>query len=230
MAAASTAARGSRSRWCGACARCVGAGFPILCKTNLRDGFRGGLEVPDAVGLAQRLEREGVDALVLSGGFTSRTPFYLFRGRRPLAEMIEVEKCRLQKLALAWFGRSRDPRVPLRGDVLPARGARGATRGAHAARAARRDRVARERGPRDGGGLRLRRDGPRADRGSGPREPDARRTRTRARAARTATSASPRWTAAACAACSGSMRAPGVSSASACALAARRARHALPAT
>jgi 2,4-dienoyl-CoA reductase-like NADH-dependent reductase (Old Yellow Enzyme family) len=83
----------------------VGAGFPILCKMNLRDGFRGGLELPDAVLLAQRLEREGVDALVLSGGFTSKTPFYLFRGRRPLAEMIEVEKSRLQKLALAWFGR-----------------------------------------------------------------------------------------------------------------------------
>ena len=84
----------------------VGPGFPILCKTNLRDGFSGGLEVPDAVGLAQRLEREGVAALVLSGGFTSKTPFYLFRGRRPLKEMIEVEKSRLQKLALAWFGRS----------------------------------------------------------------------------------------------------------------------------
>jgi 2,4-dienoyl-CoA reductase-like NADH-dependent reductase (Old Yellow Enzyme family) len=84
----------------------VGPGFPVLCKTNLRDGFRGGLELPDAVGIAQRLEREGVDALVLSGGFTSRTPFFLFRGRRPLAEMIEVEKSRLQKLALAWFGRS----------------------------------------------------------------------------------------------------------------------------
>lgn len=82
----------------------VGAGFPILCKVNLRDGFRGGLEVPDAVLLAQHLEREGVDALVLSGGFTSRTPFYLFRGDRPLAEMIAVEKSRLQKLALAWFG------------------------------------------------------------------------------------------------------------------------------
>ena len=70
----------------------VGAGFPILCKTNLRDGFRGGLELPDAAALAQLLEREGADALVLSGGFTSRTPFYLFRGRRPLAEMIDAEK------------------------------------------------------------------------------------------------------------------------------------------
>jgi 2,4-dienoyl-CoA reductase-like NADH-dependent reductase (Old Yellow Enzyme family) len=83
----------------------VGPGYPILCKTNLRDGFTGGLELPDAVGLAQRLEREGVDAVVLSGGFTSKTAFYLFRGRRPLAEMIEVEKSRLQRVALRWFGK-----------------------------------------------------------------------------------------------------------------------------
>jgi 2,4-dienoyl-CoA reductase-like NADH-dependent reductase (Old Yellow Enzyme family) len=82
----------------------LGPGFPILCKTNLRDGFRGGLELADSVGLAQRLEAAGADALVLSGGFTSRTPFYLFRGRRPLAEMIEAEKSRLQKLALRFFG------------------------------------------------------------------------------------------------------------------------------
>ena len=83
----------------------VGAGLPVLCKTNLRDGFRGGLELDESVALARLLEAEGADALVLSGGFTSRTPFYLFRGRRPLAEMIDAEKSRLQKLALRWFGR-----------------------------------------------------------------------------------------------------------------------------
>jgi 2,4-dienoyl-CoA reductase-like NADH-dependent reductase (Old Yellow Enzyme family) len=82
----------------------VGAGFPVLCKTNLRDGFRGGLELADSVALARLLETGGADALVLSGGFTSKSPFYLFRGRRPLAEMIAAEKSRLQKLALAWFG------------------------------------------------------------------------------------------------------------------------------
>jgi 2,4-dienoyl-CoA reductase-like NADH-dependent reductase (Old Yellow Enzyme family) len=82
----------------------VGRGFPVLCKTNLRDGFHGGLELEDSIGLARRLEAGGADALVLSGGFTSRTPFYLFRGRRPLAEMIDAEKSRMQKLALRWFG------------------------------------------------------------------------------------------------------------------------------
>ena len=83
----------------------VGAGFPILCKTNLRDGFRGGFELDESIELARRLEGAGVDAIVLSGGFTSKTPFYLFRGARPLKEMIEVEHNPLQKLSLRFFGR-----------------------------------------------------------------------------------------------------------------------------
>ena len=82
----------------------IGGRAAVLAKTNLRDGFAGGLELPDAIGVACALEAEGLDALVLSGGVTSRTPFYLFRGRRPLAEMIEVEKSRLQRVVLRWFG------------------------------------------------------------------------------------------------------------------------------
>lgn len=82
----------------------VGAGVPLIAKTNLRDGFRGGLEIEDAVGVAERLAAAGIDAIELSGGFTSRSPFYLFRGARPLKEMIEVEKSALQRLTLRWFG------------------------------------------------------------------------------------------------------------------------------
>jgi 2,4-dienoyl-CoA reductase-like NADH-dependent reductase (Old Yellow Enzyme family) len=82
----------------------VGDGFPILAKTNLRDGFRGGLEIDDAVAIARALEASGVDALVLSGGFVSRTPMFLLRGGRPLRQMIEVEPSRLQKLLLLGFG------------------------------------------------------------------------------------------------------------------------------
>jgi 2,4-dienoyl-CoA reductase-like NADH-dependent reductase (Old Yellow Enzyme family) len=83
----------------------VGARVPIIAKTNLRDGFRGGLELEEAVGVAQRLEAAGIDAIEMSGGFTSLSPFYLFRGARPLKEMIEVEKSRLQRLTLRLLGR-----------------------------------------------------------------------------------------------------------------------------
>jgi 2,4-dienoyl-CoA reductase-like NADH-dependent reductase (Old Yellow Enzyme family) len=78
--------------------------MPVLAKVNLRDGYRGGLEVDESVQVARWLEARGADALVLSGGFVSRNPFYLFRGERPLRQMIAVEKSWAQKLALAVFG------------------------------------------------------------------------------------------------------------------------------
>ena len=83
----------------------VGMDFPILCKINLSDGFKGGLEIDDAINAAKMLERAGVNALVLSGGFTSKTPFYLMRGDIPLKDMIKVERDRYQRIALKLFGR-----------------------------------------------------------------------------------------------------------------------------
>lgn len=76
----------------------------VLAKINLSDGFRGGLEVDDAIVVAETLEKDGVHALVLSGGFTSKTPLYLLRGGRPLGAMIRVEKSAFQRLALRAFG------------------------------------------------------------------------------------------------------------------------------
>ena len=78
--------------------------MPVLAKVNLRDGFRGGLELDESIAVARQLEARGVDALVLSGGFVSRNPFYLFRGERPLRQMIAVERSLPLKLALAVFG------------------------------------------------------------------------------------------------------------------------------
>ena len=83
----------------------VPAGFPVLCKTNLRDGFKGGLELDESIEIARALEKEGVDALVLSGGFTSKSAFYLFRGKYPLKEMIEVEHSLAIRWALRLFGK-----------------------------------------------------------------------------------------------------------------------------
>jgi 2,4-dienoyl-CoA reductase-like NADH-dependent reductase (Old Yellow Enzyme family) len=82
----------------------VGPAVPILAKTNLRDGFRGGLQLEDAIGVGQRLEAEGIDGIVMSGGFTSKNPMFLFRGARPLAQMIAVEKSRAQRLLLRAVG------------------------------------------------------------------------------------------------------------------------------
>lgn len=82
----------------------IGEDVPIIAKINLSDGLRAGLEIDEATQVAASLERAGVDLLVLSGGYTSKTPFFLLRGGRPLRDMIAVEKSRPQKLALRLFG------------------------------------------------------------------------------------------------------------------------------
>lgn len=82
----------------------VGRELAVLAKINLSDGFPGGLDIDDAIVVARSLEAAGAHALVLSGGFTSKTPLYLLRGGRPLSSMIAVEKNPGQKLALRLFG------------------------------------------------------------------------------------------------------------------------------
>jgi 2,4-dienoyl-CoA reductase-like NADH-dependent reductase (Old Yellow Enzyme family) len=64
-----------------------------------------GFTLEDSVEFAKRLEAAGVDLLVLSGGFTSHTPFYLMRGDVPLKEMIRAERQWQHKGAFALFGR-----------------------------------------------------------------------------------------------------------------------------
>jgi 2,4-dienoyl-CoA reductase-like NADH-dependent reductase (Old Yellow Enzyme family) len=82
----------------------LGPDFPVLVKINMNDGFPGGLEEEEAIAFGKLLEQEGVQALILSGGYTSRTPFYLLRGGRPLLDMVRAEKNVFQKLGMLAFG------------------------------------------------------------------------------------------------------------------------------
>jgi 2,4-dienoyl-CoA reductase-like NADH-dependent reductase (Old Yellow Enzyme family) len=83
----------------------VGPEFPILVKTNMRDGFPGGLGLDEAIEAARRFESEGVDALVLSGGFVSRVPMYIMRGEVPFKEMYEGQTRWIKKTGLLLVGR-----------------------------------------------------------------------------------------------------------------------------
>jgi 2,4-dienoyl-CoA reductase-like NADH-dependent reductase (Old Yellow Enzyme family) len=84
----------------------VGHEFPILCKINLSDDFKNGFSLAECIEAVQMLDAHGVDAVILSGGFTSITPFYLMRGEVPLKEMVESEPNYLQKFTLRFFGKS----------------------------------------------------------------------------------------------------------------------------
>ncbi len=86
-------------------ARAAGPRLALLAKVNLRDGFPGGLEIDESIQVARRLEAEGVDALVLSAGFVSRTPLYMLRGDVPLRPMMAAQDRWWAKAGLWLFGR-----------------------------------------------------------------------------------------------------------------------------
>lgn len=82
----------------------VGEDFPVFVKLNLNDGFRNGFTLDDCKYVTAELEKNGCSALILSGGFTSKTPFYLMRGDVPLKGMIKNGTSVAEKITMALFG------------------------------------------------------------------------------------------------------------------------------
>lgn len=77
----------------------------VVVKMNLRDGFRGGMELDEAIRVAQTLERLGVHGLVLSGGFVSKAPMVVMRGRMPVDVMARnLTRDKWMKPFLRYFG------------------------------------------------------------------------------------------------------------------------------
>ena len=84
--------------------KAAGNDIAVLVKMNMRDGFRGGMELDESIKVAKILEREGVHALVLSGGFVCKAPMYVMRGRMPVQIMAHAMKEKLLKVCVYWFG------------------------------------------------------------------------------------------------------------------------------
>lgn len=84
--------------------KAVGPDFPVLVKLNLDDGLKGGFSVEDCIHVCKKLDGIGCAAVVLSGGFTSKTPFYLMRGKVPLMGMIQNATSWAEKLTMLLFG------------------------------------------------------------------------------------------------------------------------------
>lgn len=65
--------------------KAAGSDMAVLVKMNMRDGFKGGMEIDESLQVARVLQDEcGAHALILSGGFVSRAPMYVMRGAMPL--------------------------------------------------------------------------------------------------------------------------------------------------
>ena len=86
-----------------AAARCRMA---VLVKHNMEDGFHGGIEVPESIEIAKRIESFGVDGIVLSSGFVSRAPMAVMRGRIPTKTMGYYMPWKMwpQKIVVSLFG------------------------------------------------------------------------------------------------------------------------------
>ena len=50
----------------------AGGDMAVLVKMNMRDGFKGGMDIEESLTVARRLVEDGAQALVLSGGFVSK--------------------------------------------------------------------------------------------------------------------------------------------------------------
>ena len=76
----------------------------VLVKINMNDGFKSGMQEPECIEVAKDLEKAGVHALVLSGGFVSKAPMYVMKGSMPIHTMTHYMNQWWLKYAVRLFG------------------------------------------------------------------------------------------------------------------------------
>ena len=86
----------------------------VLVKMNMRDGFKGGMDIDESLQVAKRLVDDGAQALVLSGGFVSKAPMYVMRGTMPIKTMTHYMTCWWLKTGVRMAGRMMIPTIPFK--------------------------------------------------------------------------------------------------------------------
>lgn len=84
--------------------KAAGSDMGVLVKVNMNDGFKSGLQEEECLKVARALEDSGVHALVLSGGFVSKAPMYVMRGRMPIHTMTHYMDQLWLKYSVRMFG------------------------------------------------------------------------------------------------------------------------------
>ena len=92
----------------------AGTDMAVLVKMNMRDGFKGGMDIDEALEVARRLQTDGAHALVLSGGFVSKAPMYVMRGAMPIRTMTHYMNCWWLKYGVRLVGKWMIPTVPFK--------------------------------------------------------------------------------------------------------------------
>lgn len=95
--------------------KAAGQDMAVLVKMNMRDGFKGGMELDETLEVARTLQDEcGAQALILSGGFVSRAPMYVMRGSMPIHTMTHYMPFGWLPLGVKMAGRFMIPSEPFK--------------------------------------------------------------------------------------------------------------------
>lgn len=94
--------------------KAAGSDTAVLVKMNMRDGFKGGMEIDESLEVARTLQQCGAQALILSGGFVSRAPMYVMRGSMPLKTLTHYMPAGWLPLGVKMAGRFMIPSVPFK--------------------------------------------------------------------------------------------------------------------
>ncbi len=88
------------------------ANMALLVKMNSWDGFENGITKEEGVLTAKAIEQCGADAVVVSGGFVSRAPMYVMRGKIPVDIMAYFISEAWKKFFVKLVGEKLIPSVP----------------------------------------------------------------------------------------------------------------------
>jgi 2,4-dienoyl-CoA reductase-like NADH-dependent reductase (Old Yellow Enzyme family) len=88
-----------------ACVNVAANEIAVIVKMNMYDGFEDGITREEALAAAKLIEECGADAIVLSGGFVSRSPLYIMRGQIPPKTMSHYIKNFPLKILVRYFGK-----------------------------------------------------------------------------------------------------------------------------
>ncbi|MCQ2262678.1 MAG: NADH:flavin oxidoreductase [Bacteroidales bacterium] len=97
--------------------KAAGDDMAVVVKTNMYDGFKGGLGIDECLVVAKELEKLGVHGLVLTAGFVSKAPMAVMRGCMPyktLTHYMDPWKFWWLKMGVRMFGKIMIPEVPFK--------------------------------------------------------------------------------------------------------------------
>ncbi len=90
------------------------AHMALLVKMNSHDGFMGGITETESIQTAKMIEACGADAIIVSGGFVSKSPMFILRGKMPIKTMAHFMKDPVKSFFARLMGKRLIPEVPFK--------------------------------------------------------------------------------------------------------------------